>query len=305
MDTAKKYLKGKAMKVALGFVSFELVIVILVTAIILSFISAIFIQSEDTDVDDIISGSGSFIYPVSTPYTITAGFNSSDSVHQGSHDGVDFVPLQNPNVLSSTEGKVIYANNDCSPFGGYLGNTCGGGGFGNHVVIETKVKEDSYKLTYGHMAEVDVSKGDTVKQGQKLGIYGNSGNTTGRHLHFQVEKKNENGVYIPFDPMKVLNDSNISEDKKLIMQKAEVDEKDYPHVDFIVSHESSWNYKAVNASSGAYGLCQALPGTKMESAGSDWQTNPITQMKWCDSYAKSRYGSWEKAHAFWVVNDWW
>ena len=50
----------------------------------------------------------------------------------------------------------------------------------------------------------------------------------------------------------------------------------------IVSHESGWNPSATNASSGAYGLVQALPGSKMASAGADWKTNPSTQIKWGD-----------------------
>jgi flagellar biosynthesis GTPase FlhF len=72
----------------------------------------------------------------------------------------------------------------------------------------------------------------------------------------------------------------------------------------IVDHESSWNYKAVNASSGAYGLFQALPGSKMESAGSDWQTNPATQIKWGLNYMDSRYGSPCEAWDFWQANSW-
>ncbi|GGL77161.1 hypothetical protein GCM10010129_21080 [Streptomyces fumigatiscleroticus] len=72
----------------------------------------------------------------------------------------------------------------------------------------------------------------------------------------------------------------------------------------IVDHESSWNYQAVNASSGAYGLFQALPGSKMSSAGADWQTNPATQIKWGLSYMDSRYGSPCEAWAFWQANHW-
>ena len=45
-------------------------------------------------------------------------------------------------------------------------------------------------------------------------------------------------------------------------------------------HESGWNPLAANPSSGAYGIPQALPGDKMASAGSDWQTNPATQIEW-------------------------
>ncbi|MBK3637372.1 lytic transglycosylase domain-containing protein, partial [Streptomyces sp. MBT97] len=48
----------------------------------------------------------------------------------------------------------------------------------------------------------------------------------------------------------------------------------------IVKHESGWNVSATNASSGAYGLVQALPGSKMASAGSDWKSNAKTQIKW-------------------------
>ncbi|MGW4512781.1 aggregation-promoting factor C-terminal-like domain-containing protein [Streptomyces sp. NPDC004393] len=72
----------------------------------------------------------------------------------------------------------------------------------------------------------------------------------------------------------------------------------------IVDHESSWNYQAVNASSGAYGLFQALPGSKMSSVGADWQTNPATQIKWGLNYMNSRYGSPCQAWSFWQANSW-
>jgi flagellar biosynthesis GTPase FlhF len=72
----------------------------------------------------------------------------------------------------------------------------------------------------------------------------------------------------------------------------------------IVDHESDWNYLAVNPSSGAYGLFQALPGSKMSSVGSDWQTNPATQIKWGLNYMDSRYGSPCEAWSFWQANNW-
>lgn len=55
--------------------------------------------------------------------------------------------------------------------------------------------------------------------------------------------------------------------------------------------ESNWNHLAMNASSGAYGIPQSLPGSKMASAGADWQTNPATQIKWGLGYISERYGS--------------
>ncbi|MGW7200542.1 aggregation-promoting factor C-terminal-like domain-containing protein [Streptomyces chryseus] len=72
----------------------------------------------------------------------------------------------------------------------------------------------------------------------------------------------------------------------------------------IVNHESTWNYQAQNPSSGAYGLVQALPGSKMSSAGADWQTNPATQIKWGLNYMDERYGSPCGAWSFWQANHW-
>ncbi|MEV0380721.1 lytic transglycosylase domain-containing protein [Nonomuraea sp. NPDC050643] len=55
--------------------------------------------------------------------------------------------------------------------------------------------------------------------------------------------------------------------------------------------ESGWNERAMNRYSGAYGIPQSLPGSKMASAGADWQTNAATQIKWGLGYIKGRYGS--------------
>ncbi len=72
----------------------------------------------------------------------------------------------------------------------------------------------------------------------------------------------------------------------------------------IVKRESGWDYTATNASSGAYGLVQALPGSKMASAGADWKTNPATQIKWGLNYMNSRYGSPCGAWSFWQSHHW-
>lgn len=63
----------------------------------------------------------------------------------------------------------------------------------------------------------------------------------------------------------------------------------------IIDRESRFNYCARNKTSGAYGLGQSLPASKMASVGSDWLTNPITQLKWVSRYIKERYGSPRKA----------
>ena len=71
---------------------------------------------------------------------------------------------------------------------------------------------------------------------------------------------------------------------------------DHGAANAIIGQESGWRVNATNKSSGAYGIPQALPGSKMASAGADWQTNPITQLKWMNSYVIGRYKSWQGAY---------
>jgi len=62
-------------------------------------------------------------------------------------------------------------------------------------------------------------------------------------------------------------------------------------LDSLWTRESNWNISADNPSSSAYGIPQALPGSKMSSAGADWATNPATQITWGLGYIQDRYGS--------------
>lgn len=73
--------------------------------------------------------------------------------------------------------------------------------------------------------------------------------------------------------------------------------------DWIAMAESGWNEHAENAS-GAYGIPQALPGSKMASAGPDWKNNPATQIKWMIGYIRGRYGNPVKAKTFHEANGW-
>jgi hypothetical protein len=68
--------------------------------------------------------------------------------------------------------------------------------------------------------------------------------------------------------------------------------------------ESHWNYRSHNNSSGAHGIPQALPGTKMRTAGADWRTNPVTQIKWGLNYIDTRYGSPSRAWTHFLRHGW-
>lgn len=88
------------------------------------------------------------------------------------------------------------------------------------------------------------------------------------------------------------------------VRAAGVAEQDLQVALTIIYRESGCRPSATNLSSGAYGIPQALPGSKMASAGADWQTNPVTQIRWMIGYVNGRYGGWHQAWAFWQANSW-
>jgi hypothetical protein len=69
-------------------------------------------------------------------------------------------------------------------------------------------------------------------------------------------------------------------------------------------HESGWNERATNPSSGAYGIPQALPGSKLASAGADWRTSSPTQIAWGLGYIKARYRDPCGAWSWWQAHNW-
>lgn len=72
--------------------------------------------------------------------------------------------------------------------------------------------------------------------------------------------------------------------------------------DEIITRESGWNVHARNPYSGAYGLPQSLPAGKMASAGADWYSNPLTQLRWMLGYVNTTYGGACRAWSFWQVH---
>ncbi len=120
---------------------------------------------------------------------------------------------------------------------------------------------------------------------------------------------------------KVILSANLTGSKVEWMAAAGIAENDYQYVDYIIGRESGWcptkwqgqygvcpsYYEELypTTSGRGYGLCQSTPAIKMASAGGDWQTNPVTQLRWCSSYAIGRYGSWERAYLVWSVQHWW
>ncbi len=125
------------------------------------------------------------------------------------------------------------------------------------------------------------------------------------------------------DPVPNSPEERVSKEEKLaLMAAVGIAESDFKYVNHILTEESEWchtiwqgqedcppTYEETDKHSPTrntgFGLCQSTPGIKMASAGEDWQTNPVTQLEWCNSYALQRYKSWEAAYTFWVENTHW
>lgn len=116
----------------------------------------------------------------------------------------------------------------------------------------------------------------------------------------------------------------IPSDKEAVMRAAGIVESDFPYVYYIINHENaSWcptRYQGTTGcpayyiekfpgaetdTSTGYGLCQSTPGIKMASAGADWRTNAVTQLRWCASYAQARHGGWFGAYNYWISHRNW
>jgi hypothetical protein len=92
--------------------------------------------------------------------------------------------------------------------------------------------------------------------------------------------------------------------KELMDEKYGWGKKQYACLDDLWIKESNWNYRASNKRTGAHGIPQALPATKMDSAGTDWRTNPVTQISWGLRYIDVRYETPCKAWAKFKRSNW-
>lgn len=116
-------------------------------------------------------GTGEFDLPV-YGYTFTSGFKWRWGKL---HSGVDLAVTEGTPVYAADNGKVIVAEDS-------------GNGYGNYIIID---HQNGFKTLYGHNSELLVSVGDIVAKGDKIALSGNTGNSTGPHLHFEVHVNDE------------------------------------------------------------------------------------------------------------------
>jgi hypothetical protein len=101
-----------------------------------------------------------------------------------------------------------------------------------------------------------------------------------------------------------LSDSDPRDIARALLSEFGFSASQFGCLDSLWTKESNWRVNADNPSSSAYGIPQALPGSKMSSAGSDWATNPATQIRWGLGYIKDRYGSPCSAWAHSRARNW-
>ena len=123
--------------------------------------------------------------PFEGEYGISQGFGKTE--YNAHHTGIDYLCPADTPVLASESGTVIYA--------GWRN-----GGYGNCIFIK---HPDGNVTVYEHLNKVGVSVGQKVKRSQVIGYSGSTGNSTGPHLHFEMQDKDG----VPFDPMTMLHSS--------------------------------------------------------------------------------------------------
>ncbi|AVF28837.1 peptidoglycan DD-metalloendopeptidase family protein [Paenibacillus larvae] len=140
------------------------------------------IQNQNVDPD--MKGDFQFPFAGGISFVVT-----SDYGHRWGklHAGIDLVAYRGAPVSSIGDGKVVAANLSES--------------YGNMVTIQ---HPNGLFTRYAHMDSITVSEGQEVKKGQQIGVQGNTGNSTGTHLHFEVRRGNDFGQGTSFDPRDLL-----------------------------------------------------------------------------------------------------
>ncbi|MGW4754275.1 aggregation-promoting factor C-terminal-like domain-containing protein [Streptomyces chartreusis] len=232
-------------------------------------------------------GGGQWLKPVNVGYGTRFGVTGR-MWSSGHHTGLDFPAAVGTAVKAVADGTVS--------------QVASGGPYGNHVMIN---HGGGLQSLYAHMSRIMTKLHAHVNAGQQIGKVGATGNVTGPHLHLEARR---NGRAI--DPMPFLQSKGFvgtavgSAQKyaKSILGNYGWGLSQFGPLKKLWTGESNWRWNAKNPSSGAYGIPQALPASKMASAGSDWRTNPATQIRWGLNYIKHRpdYGSPSAAYSKWL-----
>ncbi|MFF3686687.1 peptidoglycan DD-metalloendopeptidase family protein [Streptomyces sp. NPDC002187] len=147
-------------------------------------------SAEQTSAPEQASGSG-FAAPIEGAPMSTAYRTAGAMWSSGYHTGVDFAAATGTSVKSVTAGTVVSAG--------------WGGAYGNQVVIQ---HTDGTYSQYAHLSSLSISSGESVTGGQQIGLSGNTGNSSGPHLHFEI--RTGPGYGSDVDPLAYLRQNGVS-----------------------------------------------------------------------------------------------
>jgi len=117
-------------------------------------------------------GTGRFLWPVPNFFKVSSHFGPRGRRH---HDGIDVPAPRGTPVIAADKGVVVYSDNGIR-------------GYGNMIVL---AHGDDVFTVYAHNQKNFVSKGDKISKGEKIALVGNTGRSTGPHLHFEIRVKNK------------------------------------------------------------------------------------------------------------------
>lgn len=159
------------------------------------------------------------------------------------HRGTDYAAPTGTKVFAVADGKILKAVKGC-PQQGKLGSKCGGG-FGNVVYIEHTAKspggEKIYSV-YAHLSSNSVTVGQMVKAGDAIGGVGNSGSSTGPHLHLEIHIGKPGGKKV--DPQAYLEDLPSTETKQEVIDENHDDEVDFDDPPGVEGEDWEWTDKS-------------------------------------------------------------
>ena len=111
---------------------------------------------------------------------------------------------------------------------------------------------------------------------------------------------------------RILSQGELTAQQESWLRQAGIAEKDWEDIDYIIHKESRWRHDVKNPRTSAWGLCQTMMSVHSKKKSEYYISNtrafksdPVEQLKWCDNYAKHRYGSWKRAVQAWKSKRWW
>ena len=179
-------------KIAIGMIGGQLLGVILIFLLVIMLIGGGVITEDAEGVEEPgINLTVGFPYVKGMPVTLTQGYwttleearqwwgNEQPPYSSGMHRAVDYSAGSGTEVISILSGTVVYA--------GYTG------GYGNNVIIESKIDEETYYVLYGHFSTITATQNSVIPKGSTIGLEGNTGLSTGSHVHIEIAKEFSSG----------------------------------------------------------------------------------------------------------------